>query len=83
MQNNIRRIFYNEFPIWDRNDKIVCNEIFSYGKKLKYDYAMFWDYLTIEILWNLWKARNDEKFMGSKRALTESSKRLTLFKIVV
>ncbi|XP_059064479.1 uncharacterized protein LOC131856642 [Cryptomeria japonica] len=42
---------------------------------------MFWNMLSSNILWQLWMCRNEEKYQGKPRALTEFSRKLTHFKI--
>lgn len=42
---------------------------------------MFWDILSANILWQLWKCRNEERFQNIPRLLTESFQRLTYLKI--
>ena len=45
----------------------------------KKDVNMFWDILSANILWQIWKCRNEERFQNIPRLLTESFQRC-LFK---
>lgn len=41
----------------------------------------FWSFLSNEIIWIIWKFRNDNIFSGRARTLTESLRRLIFYDI--
>ena len=41
----------------------------------------FWNILSSNILWQIWKCRNEERYQGKHRDLTEFFRKLTHFKI--
>lgn len=48
---------------------------------LKHDSNLFWKILSSNVLWQIWKCRNEERFQNNPRDLTESFRKLTFFKI--
>ena len=47
---------------------------------VKKDANMFWNILSSNILWQIWKCRNEERFQNIPKLLTESFQSLTHFK---
>ncbi|XP_059064555.1 uncharacterized protein LOC131856693 [Cryptomeria japonica] len=56
--------------------EVITGFIFN----IKKDVNMFWDILSANILWQIWKCRNEERFQNVPRLLTESFRSLTYFK---
>ena len=42
---------------------------------------LFWNIFLSNILWQIWKCRNEERYQGKHRDLTEFFRKLTYFKI--
>lgn len=78
----IWKIFCLNFKIWD-NDNIRWKSVLFCHKEMSKDCLKFWNLLSVEILWHIWKARNEEKFKGYRRVLTESHKRLTFLHVIL
>ncbi|XP_059074828.1 uncharacterized protein LOC131874899 [Cryptomeria japonica] len=55
--------------------------ITGYIHGLKNDSNILWFIISANILWQLWKCRNEERFQGAHRSLTELYLKLTLIKI--
>ncbi|GLJ33985.1 hypothetical protein SUGI_0683500 [Cryptomeria japonica] len=53
----------------------------GYIHGLKNDSNILWFIISSNILWQLWKCRNEERFQGVHRSLTELFLKLTLLKI--
>lgn len=77
------KVFCCNVKIWDTNDKLVWKDVLICDKKMSKNCKFFWILLTTEIMWHNWKARNDEKFKGTRRSLTESAKRLTFLHVAL
>jgi hypothetical protein len=61
------------FTIFEVITGFICNA--------KNDVNIFWNILSANILWQIWKCRNEERFQNKPRLLTESFQSLTYFKI--
>ncbi|XP_059064196.1 uncharacterized protein LOC131856424 [Cryptomeria japonica] len=59
----------------------ILDMITGYIAGLPKDSNLFWNILSSNILWQIWKCRNEEKYQGKPRALTEFFRKLTYFKI--
>ncbi|XP_059074592.1 uncharacterized protein LOC131064526 [Cryptomeria japonica] len=59
----------------------ILDIITGYIPGLPKDSNLFWNMLSSNILWQIWKCRNEEKYQGKPRALTEFFRKLTHFKI--
>ncbi|XP_059069967.1 uncharacterized protein LOC131859829 [Cryptomeria japonica] len=59
----------------------ILDMIIGYISGLPKDSNLFWNILSSNILWQIWKCRNEEKYQGKPRALIEFFRKLTYFKI--
>lgn len=48
---------------------------------LKKDTNLFWNILSSNILWQIWKCRNEERYQNNPRVLTKFFRKLKYFKI--
>ena len=71
------RLFGIVYPINVNIIQIVT----GYIKGISKDANFFWNILSSNILWQIWKCRNEEKYQGKPRVLTECYRKLTYFKI--
>lgn len=55
----------------------VLNIISSHIHGIKKDSKIFWFIVSCDILWYIWKIRNEDKYQDKARVLTESFRRLT------
>lgn len=78
---SIAREIWLLFGISIRNQFTVIDVLIGYIKGLKKDSNLFLHILSTEILCYIWKIRNEDKFHGIGRALTESFHGLTLHHI--
>lgn len=58
--------------------EIIVRYVCNLSKKSNY----FWILLSIEILWFLWKRRNENVFQGKGRVLIECNLRITMLRII-
>ncbi|XP_057840597.2 uncharacterized protein LOC131050442 [Cryptomeria japonica] len=58
----------------------ILEVITSFIFNIKKDVNMFWDILSANILWQIWKCKKEERFQNVPRLLTESFQSLTYFK---
>ncbi|XP_059067540.1 uncharacterized protein LOC131858343 [Cryptomeria japonica] len=73
----IWRLFGIVYPINVNILQIVTGYINGISK----DANVFWNILSSNILWQIWKCRNEEKYQGKPRDLTECFRKLTFIKI--
>lgn len=73
----IWNLFGFYYPINVNIIEIVTGHINGLSK----DANFFWNMLSSYILWQIWKCRNEEKYQGKPRVLTEFFHYLTHFKI--
>ncbi|XP_057849360.2 uncharacterized protein LOC131060216 [Cryptomeria japonica] len=71
---------WNRFGIIYPFNMSILNIISGYVPGLHKDSNLFWNMLSSNILWQIWKCRNEEKFQGKPRVLTEFFRKLTHFK---
>lgn len=78
-------LFYCHFAkeIWnlfglnlDANCVEIINVVLGYIKGCRKTANIFWSCLSLEVLWLIWKYRNDDVFNNNTRHLTESLRRL-------
>ena len=65
------------YPISVSIIDIITGHINGLSKDANY----FWNMLSSNILWQIWKHRNEEKYQVKLRVLTEFFRKLTFFKI--
>ena len=62
-------------------DVNILDIITGHINGLPKDTNVFWNILSSNILWQIWKCRNEERYQGKPRDLTEVFRKLTYFKI--
>jgi hypothetical protein len=72
---------WNMFGIVYPVNVTIFDIISGYINGLPKDTNLFWNILSSNILWQLWKCRNEERYQGKHRDLTEFFRKLTYFKI--
>ncbi|XP_059072101.1 uncharacterized protein LOC131872684 [Cryptomeria japonica] len=75
------RNIWNLFGIYYPTHVSIIEIVTGYIKGLKADSNIFWNILSSNILWQIWKCRNEEKFQDTPRVLTEFFLKLTSLKI--
>ena len=50
----------------------ILEVITGFISNAKKDVNMFWDILSANILWQIWKCKNEDRFQNVPRLLTES-----------
>lgn len=79
----IWRLFCHRFKVWNTNGKILWKKVLFMNSKINKDCNLLWYWLTNEIMWHVWKVRNENKFIGSKRELTDFHIKLTLLNVAI
>ena len=62
-------------------DVNILDIITGHINGLPKDTNLFWNILSSNILWQIWKCRNEERYQGKPRDITEFFWKLTYFKI--
>ena len=62
-------------------DVNILDIITGHTNGLPKDTNLFWNILSSNILWQIWKCKNEERYQGKPRDLTEFFRKLTYFKI--
>ncbi|XP_059064589.1 uncharacterized protein LOC131856711 [Cryptomeria japonica] len=73
----IWRLFGIVYPI----NVNILQIVIGYINGIIKDANVFWNILSSNILWQIWKCRNEEKDQGKPRDLTECFRKLTFIKI--
>ena len=72
---------WNLFGIYYPFNVSIIEIVSGHIKGLSKDANFFWNMLSSNILWQIWNYRNEEKYQGKPRVLTEFYHKLTYFKI--
>ncbi|GLJ09112.1 hypothetical protein SUGI_0102040 [Cryptomeria japonica] len=72
---------WNFFGIYYPFNVTIIEIVTGHIKGLSKDANFFWNMLSSNILWQIWKCRNEEKYQGKPRGLTEFFHKLSHFKI--
>ncbi|XP_057861679.2 uncharacterized protein LOC131070153 [Cryptomeria japonica] len=75
----IWQMFDISYPL----DYSILNIVTGHIYGIKKDTNLFWYILSSNILWQLWKCRNEEKYQDKPRSLIEFYRKLTYFKILL
>lgn len=82
--NEIWNLFWNGHDIWGLNGRVNWKDILmGFDIKISKELHLFYFLLMTEIMWVIWKARNEDKYSGVRRILTESNKRFTFFNVAL
>ena len=72
---------WNMFGIVYPIDVTILDIISGHIDGLPKDTNLFWNILLSNILWQIWKCKNEERYQGKQRGLTNFFRKLTYFKI--
>ena len=72
---------WNLFDIYYPINVSIIEIVTGHINGISKDANFFWNMLSSNILWQIWKCRNEEKYQGKPRVLTELFRKLTHFKI--
>ncbi|XP_057873664.2 uncharacterized protein LOC131079670 [Cryptomeria japonica] len=72
---------WNMFGIFYTLNVNILEIVTGHIDGLKKDANLFWNMLSSNILWQIWKCRNEERYQSNLRVLTEFFQKLTFLKI--
>ncbi|GLJ10324.1 hypothetical protein SUGI_0126220 [Cryptomeria japonica] len=76
-------IFLGPSLAWNHRPGLSWSEVVAgFVKSFDFNMNRFWSILSCEVLWVLWKERNEEVFQNKKRMLTKFNNKLTHFFIM-